>query len=87
MNYIDIYTLDRCPYCDKAKELLKEHDLKYYEHDISRNDEQIRSLLGQRYNINGRVTVPQTIINGKHVGGYTDLKELFNNGRIKEFLD
>ena len=35
------------------------------------------------YNIKEEVTVPQIIIDGKRIGGYTDLMAAYENGEIK----
>lgn len=86
-NDIEIYTLATCPFCIKAKQLLEDNYLDYREHDISKNEEEMRKELGHLFNISGNVTVPQIIINNKHVGGYSDLKELFKSGKIKEYIN
>lgn len=86
-NDIEIYTLATCPFCIKAKELLKDNYLDYTEHEISDNEEAMRKKLGEFFHISGNVTVPQIVINNKHIGGYSDLKELFKSGRIVEYLN
>lgn len=86
MNNIEIYTLSRCPFCIKAKELLGKHGLGFIEHEISHDEENMRQKLKEKFNLPDKATVPQIIINGKYVGGYSDLKELFNSGKIKNFL-
>ena len=43
----------------------------------------MRRKLGEKYCIEGDVTVPQIIINGKRVGGYTDLIAAYEDGTIK----
>lgn len=67
-----IFSKDYCPYCDYAKALLKEKGISYEEINISHSDnpalvlEKIRSYTDMR-------TFPQIILDGKHIGGYTDL--------------
>lgn len=88
MNDIEIYTLPTCPFCLKAKALLQDNYLDYIEHDISQNEEEMRKTLALKFDIEGgRATVPQVIINGKYIGGYSDLKELFNSGKMNGCLD
>lgn len=66
---IIVYTKDNCPYCVKAKALLKEYGLEYIEtvigKDISR-EEFLDTFPTVR-------TVPQIIIDGEHVRGYQGL--------------
>lgn len=45
-------------------------------------------MLAELFDIpTGRATVPQVVINGKHVGGYTELKELINSGKLNDYLN
>ena len=64
-----VYTKDNCPYCVKAKALLKGYGLEYKEivigRDISR-EEFLDTYPNAR-------TVPQIILDGEHIGGYDDL--------------
>ena len=43
----------------------------------------MRKKLGQQFNIEGEVTVPQIIIDGKGIGGYTDLIAAHESGELK----
>lgn len=83
MSTIEIYTTPVCPYCVKAKHLLKRKGLEWKEIDISQNpairDDMIAKAGGQR-------TVPQIFINGKHVGGCDDLYALENSGELDKLL-
>lgn len=87
-NDIEIYTIPTCPFCKKAKEKLNDNYLDYTEYDISHNEEEIRHKLAELFEIpSGRATVPQITINGKHIGGYSELKELINSGRLNQYLN
>lgn len=87
MNDIEIYTIPTCPFCNKAKEKLNDNYLDYFEYDISHDEENLRTELAKRFKIEGgRATVPQVVINGKHVGGYAELKELINSGKLNQYL-
>lgn len=79
----EIYTVDYCPYCKKALAFFDEHNIQYTRHRIDDNEAQMRKKLGEMYNIKGDVTVPQIIIDGKRIGGYTDLIAAYGNGDIK----
>lgn len=80
---VEIYTVDYCPYCKKALAFFDEHNIQYTRHRIDDNEAQMRKKLGEMYNIKGDVTVPQIIIDGKRIGGYTDLIAAYDNGDIK----
>lgn len=87
MDKIEIFTIPTCPFCRKAKEMLEDNYLNFTEYDISRKEDEMRKRLGLKFGIKGRVTVPQIVINGKHIGGYSELKELFKSGKINGYLD
>jgi len=67
---------DQCNFCDTAKALLKELNIPYTEYNIqSKSSKWVLSLL-KRSSI---TTVPQVFDSeGKHIGGYTELKEYLN---------
>ena len=65
-----IFTGPGCSYCDKAKALLKEHELAYCERDISET-EGIREF---RERLPRVKSIPQIFIDGEHIGGYDDLQ-------------
>jgi glutaredoxin len=67
---------DQCNFCDTAKALLKESNISYTEYNIqSKSSKWVLSLL-KRSSI---TTVPQVFDSeGKHIGGYTELKEYLN---------
>ena len=80
---VEIYTVDYCPFRKKAIAFLDEHKVNYKRTRIDDNEDTWRKKLGEMYNIKGDVTVPQIIIDGKRIGGYTDLIEAYNKGEIK----
>jgi glutaredoxin 1 len=70
---VEIYTKDGCGYCIKAKNLLENKNINYKEYKVGSNGvtkELIQERAGKPIN-----TVPQIFINGKHIGGYTELVE------------
>jgi glutaredoxin 3 len=83
MARVEIYTKFGCPYCARAKALLAQKGIQYEETDIN-------SAPGKRDEMmersNGRHTVPQIFIDGRHVGGSDDLAELERGGRLDRML-
>ena len=78
-----LYTTSWCPFCRRAKTLLKEKGVKWKELDIEA-DRDHRQAMAQA---SGRNTVPQIFINGTHVGGFDDLFELDAKGMLDKLLD
>lgn len=83
MPAIIIYTKDYCPYCARAKELLKQKNQMYTEIDIGIHPERRDEMITKS---NGRTTVPQLFINDLHVGGCDDLYALEHQGKLNELL-
>ena len=71
MNNIVIYTQDMCGYCIAAKEEFESREWDYTTHNIKHADnyDNLKELLPDVK------TVPQIWIDGKHIGGYDELKE------------
>ena len=79
---VEIYTLDYCPYCQKAKFFLDEHKVKFNEISCEDNEEEMREFLTKKYNLKELATFPQIIIDGVNIGGYSDMIEKYNNKEI-----
>ena len=77
-----VITRDQCNFCDQAKALLKGANLPYTEYNVqSPSSKWVLTLIKQA----GMTTVPQIFApDGKHIGGYTELKEclLDSNSKI-----
>jgi glutaredoxin len=84
---IDVYSKIDCPYCVKAKDLLKSHGLSYREFIISAGMGEKPLMENQQYitrtdfleNNPGAKTVPQVWIDGVLIGGYDKLSAHFKN--------
>ncbi len=83
MARVEIYTKFLCPYCTRAKRLLDSKGAAYEEYDITMGGER-RAEMMQRSN--GRHTVPQIFIDGRHIGGSDDLAALERNGQLDPLL-
>lgn len=79
---IEIYTLDYCPFCKKAKAFFDERNIPYIEYKHDGDEEEEFRKLQKKFDIKGEVTVPQIIINGKRIGGYSDLMALYEGGKL-----
>ena len=83
MTEIVVYTKDHCPYCVKAKALLKRKGAVFNEIDVAHDHHALQEMLARS---DGRKTVPQIFINGTHVGGCDDLYALDANGELDSLL-
>lgn len=71
MNKAVIWSKYHCPYCDQAKALLKSKGIEFEERKIGdgyTKEELLEAVPNAR-------TVPQIFIDGKLIGGYTDLQK------------
>jgi NADH-dependent peroxiredoxin subunit F len=75
---VQIYSLEWCPYCIKAKGLLKAKDIPYRETDVTYDREQALEMIER----SGRNSVPQIFVNGEHVGGYGELAHFAATGLL-----
>jgi len=77
-----LYTTQWCGFCHAAKALLDRKGLPYEEIDIGL-DPAFRERLVE---LTGRWTVPQVVIDGEPIGGYTELRDLDRRGELDRRL-
>ncbi len=82
-SMIIIYSTLSCPYCNNAKALLDKKGVEYKEILVDKDPSQLKEMLAKS---NGRRTVPQIFIDGKHIGGFDDLKDLNDSGKLDALL-
>jgi len=80
--HVRIYTTPYCPYCLAAKRLLKKKGVEFEEIDVT--DPAKRRAMTEI--ANGRTTVPQIFIGEHHIGGFDDMSELDEQGRLDPLL-
>jgi glutaredoxin 3 len=83
MTDVTIYTTPICPYCARAKRLLKEKGVAYQEIDVFM-DAKARAEMETKSG--GGRTVPQIFIGDRHVGGCDDLYALEDEGKLDSLL-
>ena len=85
MVRVEIYVKSWCPYCTMAQRLLDEKGVEYDSYMLDFGDgAKLRDEMIQR--ANGRTTVPQIFIDGRHVGGCDDLYALDRQGKLEPLL-
>lgn len=82
MPHITVYSTNYCPYCVRAKDLLKRKGQTYTEIDVSDDDERAKMIA----KAGGRRTVPQIFIDDVHVGGFDDMAALDKAGKLDALL-
>ncbi|PUE57281.1 glutaredoxin 3 [Limnohabitans sp. 2KL-17] len=83
MQAVKIYTTAVCPYCVRAKQLLKSKGVEQIEEVRIDLDPVQRDHMMQ---ITGRRTVPQIYVGDTHVGGCDDLMALDAKGGLVPLL-
>ena len=80
---ITIYSKPNCVFCDKAKSMVKnlgfEYEEKMFGKDFNTPDE-LYEAVGKQVR-----TMPQIIIDAKHIGGYNELVEHFADKGLVNF--
>lgn len=84
MANIIMYKTTYCPYCTRAKDLLKRKGFDITEEIDVTTDDKLRIEMMKKSG--GRKTVPQIFINGTHIGGYDDTVALDREGKLDELL-
>ncbi len=82
MKHVRIYTTSICPYCDRAKALLRKKGVEFEEIDVETNREAMERVIKET----GRQTVPQIFIEDFHVGGFDDLSAYEQLGKLDSLL-
>jgi glutaredoxin 3 len=79
---IVMYTTNWCPYCERARRLLRAKGASFEEIDVESAAEKRAEMQAR----SGRRTVPQIFIGDHHVGGSDDLAALEDAGKLDALL-
>ncbi|MCB1857793.1 MAG: glutaredoxin 3 [Gammaproteobacteria bacterium] len=82
MADIVIYSKQWCPYCNKAKALLRAKAMQYREIDITHDEAREQEMIERTR----RRSVPQIFIDDEAIGGYDDLAQLNAEGTLDRLL-
>ena len=83
MPLVEIYTKTFCGFCWRAKQLLESKGVQYKEISVDFGGESRQQMIERA---NGRTTVPQIFIAGRHVGGCDELLGLERDGKLDELI-
>ena len=82
MARVRVYSTRWCGYCVRAKALLESRGIEYEEISLD-DDPAFRQKL---FDLTDGWTVPQILIDGRPIGGYTELWRLDRDGRLGDEL-
>lgn len=74
IGHVEIYSKDNCPYCNRAKQLLTTMNISFNEQKLDRDF--TREIILQKFP--NAKTYPIVVVDGFHIGGYTQLAEMVN---------
>ncbi len=83
MAEVIVYSGPSCPYCVRAKELLKRKGAAFTEYNVKEDAARFDEMFAKT---GGRKTIPQIFINGQHIGGSDDLHALDAKGGLDPLL-
>ena len=83
MAKVEVYSTNYCPYCMRAKALLRSKGVAFEEIDVT-DDPELRAKMVKR--AGGRRTVPEIFINGEIIGGCDELYALEADGALDRLL-
>ena len=84
MARVKIFSTASCPFCVKAKQLLTKWNISYEEAMIDTDHSARREFAAAT---NGARTVPQIIIDGECIGGFTELTELHMDNKLDHLIE
>jgi glutaredoxin 3 len=82
MPEVTIYTTEPCSFCARVKGILTAHGLQFAEVNLSK-DPAGRLALAQR---TGMMTFPQVVVDGGLLGGFKEVQEAAESGRLEGLL-
>ena len=82
MPHVTIYSTRVCPYCSRARSLLKRKGISFEEIAVDHDPAQMAVMVER----SRRHTVPQIFIDDCHIGGYDEMAMLDDRGELDPLL-
>lgn len=83
MSRVTLYSTGNCPICAKAKSMLNKWNIDFIENRIDTDNRALKQF-GEV--TQGARTVPQILIDGKLIGGFSELTELHMDGELDQLM-
>lgn len=84
MARVTVYSTGTCPICEKTKGLLAKWGIPYDEVRIDVERDKLREFAELT---NGARMVPQIAIDGKWIGGFTEMTEMHMEGELDALME
>ncbi len=84
MTRVKVYSTGTCPFCQKTKQLLQKWNIPFAEVRIDQDKAAMHEFVQAT---NGARMVPQIVIDGKCIGGFTELTELHMEGGLDDLVE
>jgi glutaredoxin 3 len=82
MTPVTVYSTSWCPWCDRAKALLKTRGIDFADVNIESQPDFRQQLL----DLTGGYTVPQIVIGDSSIGGFQQLRALDASGELGKLI-
>ena len=82
MSDVTIYTTEPCSFCARVKGLLSARGVEFAEINLSK-DPTGRMVLAER---TGMKSFPQVTVGDRLIGGFAEIQDAAENGRLEELL-
>lgn len=84
MSHLTLYSTAACPICEQTKKLLSKWDIPYQEILLGEDKTALREFSEKT---NGARMVPQILIDGNWIGGFSELTEMHMDGELDGFME
>jgi glutaredoxin 3 len=84
MARLTVYSTGSCPICEQTKKLLSKWAINYDEIRLDQEPDEHRRF---KELTNGARMVPQILIDGKWIGGFTELTEMHMDDQLDELME
>lgn len=78
MKNVTMYSKDYCPYCQRAKQILKQRGYELNVIDVEFDQQKLQEMMTR----SGRRTVPQIFFDDQHIGGHDELVKYFLTQKV-----
>jgi glutaredoxin 3 len=82
MRDVTVYTTEPCSFCARVKGLLSARGVEFAEINLSK-DPTGRMVLAER---TGMKSFPQVTVGDRLIGGFAEIQDAAENGRLEELL-
>ena len=83
MSRVTVYSTAHCSFCDRTKTMLDKWGIEF---DEARIDQDEAALRDYARDTNNARSVPQIMIDGNLIGGFTELTELHMDGDLDDLM-